>query len=67
VKAEGLKMTPVEHMDFAVWNGSKLVFRSNKQSYATSLKLVAKYKQSLTRTFFLLRKARVQVAKLYQE
>ena len=67
VKTEELKMTPVERMDFAVWNGSELVFRSSKQSYATSLKLLAKYKQSLTRTFILLRKARAQVAKLYKE
>jgi prenylcysteine oxidase/farnesylcysteine lyase len=68
VKAERLKMTPVaERMDFAVWNGSEFVFRSNKQSFATSLKLLAKYKLSLARTFLLLRKVRGQVAKLYQE
>jgi prenylcysteine oxidase/farnesylcysteine lyase len=68
VKAEGLKMTPVEERrDFAVWNGSEVVFRSNKQSFATIFSLLAKYQLSLARTFLLLRKVRGQVAKLYQE
>ncbi len=68
VKAEGLKMTPVkERADFAVWNGSEFVFRSNKQSSVTILKLLAKYQLSLARTFLLLRKVRGQVAKLYTE
>jgi prenylcysteine oxidase/farnesylcysteine lyase len=67
VKTEKLKTTPAEPMDFAVWNGSKLVFRSNKESLTTFLKLFTKYKLSLTRTYFLLRKVRAQVAKLYQE
>jgi hypothetical protein len=68
IKAEGLKITPVEERrDFAVWNGSEIVFRSNKHSSANSLKLLAKYKLSLARTFLLLRKARGQVTKLYQE
>ncbi len=68
VKAEGLKITPVEESrGFAVWNGSEFVFRSNKQSSATVLKLLAKYKLSLAQTFLLLRKVRGQVAKLYQE
>jgi prenylcysteine oxidase/farnesylcysteine lyase len=68
IKAEGLKITPVEErMDFAVWNGSEFVFRSNKQPSATVLKLLAKYKLSLARTFLLLRKVRRQVTKLYQE
>ena len=67
VKTERLKTKPVERMDFAVWNGSKFVFRSNKDSLTTFLKLLTKYKLSLTRTYFLLRKVRAQVAKLYQE
>ena len=68
IKAERLKIAPVEGpKDFAVWNGSKIVFRSNKQSFATIFSLLAKYQLSLARTFLLLRKVRGQVAKLYQE
>jgi prenylcysteine oxidase / farnesylcysteine lyase len=66
LKTEKLKTTPVERMDFAVWNGSKFIFRSNK-SLTAYLKLFAKYKLSLTRTYLLLRKVRAQIAKLYQE
>lgn len=65
---EQLRTTPIEErVDFAVWNGSEFVFKSNKKSFATSLRLLEKYKLSLARTFLLLRKARGQVAKLYQK
>jgi prenylcysteine oxidase/farnesylcysteine lyase len=68
LKAEQLKITPVqENMDFAVWNGSEFVFRSNNHSSATIIKLLAKYKLNLTRTFLLLRETRKQIAKLYKE
>ena len=68
IKAERLKIAPIEDpKDFAVWNGSKVVFRSNKQSFVTTLSLLAKYQLNLARTFFLLRKVRGQVTKLYQE
>jgi predicted NAD/FAD-dependent oxidoreductase len=68
IKAEQLKIAPVEGpKDFAVWNGSKVVFRSNKQSFATNFNLLSKHQLSLARTFFLLRKVKGQVAKLYQE
>ena len=68
IKAERLKIAPVEGpKDFAVWNGSKVVFRSNKQSFATNFNLLSKHQLSLARTFFLLRKVKGQVAKLYQE
>ena len=64
----GLKKTLIEERkDFAVWNGSEFIFRSNKRSLATSLKLLEKYKLSLARTFLVLRKARRQVAKLYEK
>lgn len=68
VKAEKLKIGPFqERKDFAVWNGKKLAFRSNKQSFATGLKLLAKYKLSIERTFLLLKKVKGQLAKLYRE
>jgi predicted NAD/FAD-dependent oxidoreductase len=68
VEAEGLNFVPVEdRKDFAVWNGSEFVFRSNKQSFSTTLRLLAKYGRSLTRSFLLLRKVKEQVARLYRE
>lgn len=68
IKDERVKIAPVEaSKDFAVWNGSEVVFRSNKQSFATIFSLLYKYRLSLARTFLLLRKVRGQVAKLYQE
>src|SRR5664279_1295008 len=68
IKAEQLKIAPVEDpKDFVVWNGSEVIFRSNKQTFATIFSLLAKYHLSLARTFLLLRKVRGQVAKLYQE
>lgn len=67
IKTELLETTPIERMDFAVWNGSEFVFRSNKQSLATNTKLLAKYNLSLARALLLLRKARARVAKLYEK
>jgi prenylcysteine oxidase/farnesylcysteine lyase len=67
LETEKLETTPVERMNFAVWNGSKFVFRSNKESLTTFLKLLLKYRLSLTRTYLLLRKVSSQVARLYQE
>jgi prenylcysteine oxidase / farnesylcysteine lyase len=68
INAEQLKIAPIEDSkNFAVWNGSKIIFRSNKNSFATTFNLLAKYRLSLARTFLLLRKARKQVFKLYQE
>ncbi len=68
INAERLKIAPVEGpKDFAVWNGSKIVYRSNKQSFTTTFSLLTKYHFNLTRTFLLLKKVRRQVAKLYQE
>ncbi len=68
INTERLKIIPVEERgDFAVWNGSEFIFKSSKQSFATNLKLLSKYKQSLTRTVLLLREAKKQVAKLYEE
>lgn len=66
INAERLKIIPVEEQgDFAVWNGSEFIFKSSKQSFTTNLKLLSKYKKSLIRTVLLLREAKKQVAKLY--
>ena len=67
LKTEKLETIPFERMDFAVWNGSKFVFRSNKESLTPFLKLFLKYRLSLTRTYLLLRRVNSQIARLYQE
>jgi prenylcysteine oxidase / farnesylcysteine lyase len=68
IDAERLRIAPIEDSkNFAVWNGSKIIFRSSKKSFATTSRLLARYRLSLVRTFLLLRNARRQVAKLYQE
>lgn len=68
INAERLNIAPIEDSkNFAIWNGSKIIFRSNKKSFATTFSLVAKYRLSLARTFLLLRKARRQFSNLYQE
>ncbi len=68
INVERLKISPLEDSkNFAVWNGSQIIFRSNKHSFATTSRLLARYRLSLVRTFLLLRKARRQFAKLYRE
>jgi hypothetical protein len=68
VKAEHLNVKRVEErMDFGVWTGSELIFRSKKSSAVTDLKLLVKYKLNLVRTFLLIREAKRHVAKLYRE
>jgi len=67
IRAEHLRIAPVERMDFAVWNGSGLVFRSSKKPFATSTKLLAKYNLSVARALVLVRKAKAQISKLYEE
>lgn len=64
VKAERLKITPVkESRDFAIWNGSEIIFKSGKKS--PTLKLLLKYNLSLIRAALLLRKIKGQVNNLY--
>lgn len=68
VKAEQLKAKRLEERgNFAVWNGSKLIFKSSKQSAVTDVRLLEKYQLSLARTFLLIREAKRQFAKLYRE
>jgi protoporphyrinogen oxidase len=67
-KDERLKLDRVQDQaDFAVWNGSKFIFRSNKNAAMTDFKLLLAYKMSIIRTLNLLKKAKGQVAKLYGE
>ncbi len=68
VKNEHLKLIRVQDQaDFAIWNGSKILFRSNKNAAVTDFKLLLAYRLSIIRTLSLLREAKGQVAKLYQE
>ncbi len=68
VNAEHLKFKRLEERtDFAIWNGSKLVFRSSKQPAVTNARLLAKYKFSLARAFLLLREAKTQFVKMYYD
>ena len=42
IESERLKIAPIEEpKDFAVWNGSEVIFRSNKQSFATIFSLLS--------------------------
>ena len=68
VKSEQLKLKRIkERMNFAVWDGSEFIFRSNKKAVITNLKLLSQYRLSIVRTLLLLREAKGQVAKLYRE
>jgi prenylcysteine oxidase / farnesylcysteine lyase len=68
VRSEQLKLKRIEDgRDFAIWNGSEFIFRSNKKASITNFKLLWRYKLSIVRALFLLREAKGQVAKLYQE
>jgi monoamine oxidase len=68
VNAEKLKVKRVdERKHFAVWNGSKIIFRSNKQAAITNLKLLLRYKISIIRALLLLRKAKQQISNLYSQ
>ena len=68
VKIEQLKLKRIEDRgNFAIWNGSELIFRSNQKAALTNLKLLSQYKLSTVRTLLLLNEAKGQVAKLYRE
>ena len=68
VKSEQLKTKRIkERMNFAVWDGSELIFRSHEKAAFTNLKLLSQYRLSVVRTLLLLREAKGQVTKLYRE
>ncbi len=68
VKLEQLRTNRIDKFaNFAVWNGSELVFRSKIRTYATYLKILTRYRFDTVRTYFLLRKAQTQLTKLYSE
>ena len=66
-KNSKLKLNRIEeNKNFAIWNGSEFIFRSNKKAAINDLKLLTRYKLSVVRTLFLIREAKEKIAKLYQ-
>lgn len=64
----GLKMNKVAASnDFAVWNGSEMIFNSNRHITQTLLQLILRYKTSAARILLVLREAKQQISKLYEE
>ncbi|MCJ7632133.1 FAD-dependent oxidoreductase [Candidatus Bathyarchaeota archaeon] len=56
-----------ESTDFAVWNGSEIIFKSNQHMALTILKHMLRYKLSATRIFSILKEAKQQISNLYEE
>jgi prenylcysteine oxidase/farnesylcysteine lyase len=68
ISNEHLNLSGVQDQaDFAVWNGSEILFKSNKNAAITDFKLLSAYRLSIIRALSLLREAKGQVAKLYGE
>lgn len=64
----GLKVREVEERaDFAVWDGSKIILKLNKQITLTLSKLLLRYGLSAAKMLILLKEARHQVDNLYEE
>lgn len=67
VKDRGLRVKKLEKsMDFAIWNGSKIIFKSNQAATRTMLKLLMRYKLNVSKMFFILKEARRLVKYLYE-
>jgi hypothetical protein len=53
--------------DFLVWDGSQVLFRSNKNGLLNNLKIFTKYRSSVIDVLRLLNKTKKQLAQFYQE
>jgi prenylcysteine oxidase/farnesylcysteine lyase len=63
-----LRVTQIEgKMDFAVWNGEKTIFKSNKKIPINSLMLLKHYKLDFAKTAILIREMKNKIEKIYQE
>jgi prenylcysteine oxidase/farnesylcysteine lyase len=68
VKELGLKIEKAAgSTDFAIWNGSEIVLNSNRHMMQTILELILRYKTSTARMLFILREAKQQISRLYEE
>jgi predicted NAD/FAD-dependent oxidoreductase len=56
-----------ESMNFAIWTGSKIIFKSNQVATLTMLKLLMRYKLNVSKMFFILKEATRLVKHLYEE
>ena len=68
VKERGLSIEKIEESkDFAIWNGSEILFKSNTKEILTLLKLVSRYKLSLPKMIFILNEAKKKIIDFYEE
>ncbi len=54
-----------EYRDFLIWNGSKIVFKSNQNGLINNFKIFSKYKSSVLNMMRLLNKAKTKLADFY--
>jgi prenylcysteine oxidase / farnesylcysteine lyase len=66
IKKMGLQVRDIkEGMNFAIWNGSKIIFDSNHSSVLTFLRLLSRYGPNVVRTLPVLRDIKKKMASLY--
>ncbi|MFA5366148.1 MAG: FAD-dependent oxidoreductase, partial [Candidatus Bathyarchaeia archaeon] len=64
----GLQVKKLEEfMDFAVWNGTEILFQSNHPMFYKMLKLVTKYKLSVPRLVRILNDSHRKLEKMYKK
>ena len=54
-----------EYKDFLIWNGSKIVFKSNQNGLINNIKIFSNYKSSILNMMRLLNKAKTKLADFY--
>ena len=68
VEELGLKVKKIEEsLNIAVWNGTKIIFKSSQLKFFTMLNLLTKYKLSVPKLLLSLREANTQIKKLYKK
>ena len=68
VKEMNLTVTKLEApMDVAVFNGTEIIFKSNRSKFYPMLKLLTKYKLSVPRLLLRLKEAKGKIRKWYEE
>jgi prenylcysteine oxidase/farnesylcysteine lyase len=67
VNEAGLEVRKIRAMDFAIWDGSEIIFNSNRSMVLSGVKLIARYGQSVTKMLRILREGEKRVVNLYRE
>jgi prenylcysteine oxidase/farnesylcysteine lyase len=68
VRERGLSIKKIEESkDFAIWNGSEILFNSNPKEILTLLKLISRYKLSLPKMILVHNEAKRKIVDLYKE